>query len=373
MAAGLALVASAASASVLVATDETFKSIVLDSGLPSIVEIYASWCGHCKRLEPIWDALGTAYEGKNVQVVKIDGDVNRQVSTEYGVRSFPTLKFFDANGQVEDVNAARDLESLASYVAKRTGVPSGVKPKPASTVVELTEDTLEDFVRGGGDGAGKTVLVFFTASWCGVCGPAAKQFEQAAQIFRRDASSVVFAQIDLSQGGNTIATEFEVDTLPAILVFDASSSNPPNKYKGKYDLDELAAGVNDAAGLDRQLDGTLGPKAGRYHEMDAVATQFALSSAADDRAAHISKLAQFVQAASGADLVSAKLYHRYASKIAANEHYLTKELARLAGLLAKSGLSEQKKDEMKVKLNILSAFVVQEEQGASEQDAKDEL
>lgn len=52
-------------------------------------------CGHCKRLAPEYEKLGAAYEGSNdVVIAKVDADADRTLGGRFGVRGFPTLKFF---------------------------------------------------------------------------------------------------------------------------------------------------------------------------------------------------------------------------------------------------------------------------------------
>ena len=79
-------------------TDANFKSDVLESSTPVLVDYWAEWCGPCKMIGPIVDEVATAYEGK-VKVVKINIDNNPGVPRKYAVRGIPTLMMFK-NGVV---------------------------------------------------------------------------------------------------------------------------------------------------------------------------------------------------------------------------------------------------------------------------------
>jgi thioredoxin 1 len=81
----------------LTLTDQNFKTEVLESTIPVLVDFWAEWCHPCKLVGPIVEELATEYAGK-LKVGKVDVDKN-QVAGDYGIMSIPSLLIFQ-NGQV---------------------------------------------------------------------------------------------------------------------------------------------------------------------------------------------------------------------------------------------------------------------------------
>jgi len=52
-------------------------------------------CGHCKRLAPAYEEVGQAFDNsEDVLIAKVDADAEKALGSRFGVRGFPTLKFF---------------------------------------------------------------------------------------------------------------------------------------------------------------------------------------------------------------------------------------------------------------------------------------
>ena len=100
-------------------TDATFESEVLRSPRPVIVEYWAPWCGPCRQVAPVLEAIA-AEHGDKIDIVKLNVDDNPEVTRRYGILNIPTLGVFHNGEVVKELVGARSksrlLDELAEFI-----------------------------------------------------------------------------------------------------------------------------------------------------------------------------------------------------------------------------------------------------------------
>ena len=91
-------------------TDSGFKTEVLESKTPVIVDFWAPWCAPCRIVSPIIDELAQEFEGK-VKVGKLNVDENTQIASQYNVMSIPSIVFFKNGKPVRTMVGAQSKEN----------------------------------------------------------------------------------------------------------------------------------------------------------------------------------------------------------------------------------------------------------------------
>ncbi|XP_064599009.1 protein disulfide-isomerase TMX3-like [Liolophura sinensis] len=85
-----------------------------------LVEFYAPWCGHCKKLEPIYHQVAQTLRSSDIQVAKIDCTRYSSVASEFSVRGFPTIKFINGEN-VYTHRGERSKEDIVEFAVRAKG------------------------------------------------------------------------------------------------------------------------------------------------------------------------------------------------------------------------------------------------------------
>jgi protein disulfide-isomerase A1 len=104
---------------VKVVKGKTFHDLVVNNDKDVFLEFYAPWCGHCKKLAPIWDELGEKFANNgNLVIAKVDATANEVDYPGVEVQGFPTLYFFKGNDKQNPVRyeGNRELDALSTYI-----------------------------------------------------------------------------------------------------------------------------------------------------------------------------------------------------------------------------------------------------------------
>lgn len=92
-------------------TDANFAQTVGASPLPVLLDLWAAWCGPCRMIAPVIEALAAELNGK-VLVGKLDVDANQQSAARFGVQSIPTLLILKDGREVDRMVGLQTREAI---------------------------------------------------------------------------------------------------------------------------------------------------------------------------------------------------------------------------------------------------------------------
>ena len=98
-------------------TDATFQSEVLDSDKTIMVDFWAEWCGPCRAVGPILDALAAEHSDK-LSIVKLNVDDNPETAMKYGITSIPAMKVYRGGEVVKTVIGAKPKPALEADLSE---------------------------------------------------------------------------------------------------------------------------------------------------------------------------------------------------------------------------------------------------------------
>lgn len=105
-----------ASEKVIEVSDSEFETKVA-SAQPILVDFWAPWCGPCKAIGPVVEALAEEYDGK-VTIMKMNVDDNPATPGKFGIRAIPTLILFKNGEVVDQITGAVGKSQLVDLINK---------------------------------------------------------------------------------------------------------------------------------------------------------------------------------------------------------------------------------------------------------------
>ncbi len=98
-------------------SDQTFDSFVSNADKLVVVDFWASWCGPCMIMAPIFEQLARKYEGK-VLMAKMNVDENLEVPQRLGIYGIPTFVFFKNGKEIGRLVGAVGASGLEAEIKK---------------------------------------------------------------------------------------------------------------------------------------------------------------------------------------------------------------------------------------------------------------
>ncbi|XP_062143972.1 probable protein disulfide-isomerase A6 [Alnus glutinosa] len=333
---------------VVVLTDDNFdKEVGQDRG--ALVEFYAPWCGHCKKLAPEYEKLGTSFKkAKSTMIGKVDCDSHKDLCSKYGVSGYPTIQWFPKGSlEPKKYEGARTAEALVEFVNTEGGTNVKIAATPSNVVV-LTADSFNEIVLD----ETKDVLVEFYAPWCGHCKSLAPTYEKVATAFKRE-EDVVIANLD-SDKYKDLAEKYGVTGYPTLKFFP-KSNKAGEDYDAGRDLDDFVNFINEKSGTSRDGKGQLTSKAGILASLGNLVKEF-VSAGSEEKKPVFTQIEDEVEKLKGSTTRYGKMYLKAAKNcMEKGADYAQNEIQRLERILEKP-ISPAKSDELTLKKNILSTF-----------------
>jgi thioredoxin 1 len=97
--------------------DENFDAEILKTDKPALVDFWAPWCGPCKAIGPLVEALAGQYHDQ-IKVAKVNIDDNPKTAQAYGVMSIPTLILFKEGKILDTLVGLVPKERLEAFIRK---------------------------------------------------------------------------------------------------------------------------------------------------------------------------------------------------------------------------------------------------------------
>lgn len=95
-------------------TDNTFYPFIERNELPVIVDFWASWCGPCQNMAPVYNRV--AELSPTVLFAKVSTEHVQQISSDANIRSLPTLVFFNKGTEIDRISGGLNEMQMKQWI-----------------------------------------------------------------------------------------------------------------------------------------------------------------------------------------------------------------------------------------------------------------
>jgi len=218
---------------VKVLTEENFDSVIAGSEF-TLVEFFAPWCGHCKKLAPEYEkaAAKLAVDAPHVTLASVDVTEEKDLGERFEIKGFPTLKFFKKDGSASEYGGGRTEPEIVNWLKKKTG--PAAKAIDSVEAAEEAANAAEVFVLGifaDANAAEKDVYMGVAFDNEEVPFGVSSSAEVAAHYKVTAPATIVLKKFDELRGDFTGSYEKEelkkfvaVQSVPSIMYFDQKAA-----------------------------------------------------------------------------------------------------------------------------------------------------
>ncbi|GJN40491.1 hypothetical protein PR202_gb29712 [Eleusine coracana subsp. coracana] len=129
---------------VKVVVADNLDDMVFKSGKNVLIEFYAPWCGHCKKLAPILEEAATTLQSdEDVLIAKMDATAN-DVPSQFDVQGYPTLYFVGPSGKLTSYDGGRTADDIVDFIKKNKETAGQTVTEKVAEKVEAAKEDVKD-------------------------------------------------------------------------------------------------------------------------------------------------------------------------------------------------------------------------------------